>query len=74
MGWLAVVAIRPLAEAVSPGTLLWLVAGGVSYTVGTAFFHSRRVPFAHAIWHLFVLAGSTCHFIAVLSQLLLPPA
>jgi hemolysin III len=65
MGWLVVVAAGPMVQALSTGTLLLLVAGGVAYTAGTLFYHNRRVPFAHAIWHLFVLAGSVCHAIAV---------
>jgi hemolysin III len=68
MGWLAIVAVRPVLELLSAPTLLWLLAGGLSYTLGTAFFHSRRIPFAHAVWHLFVLVGSACHFVAVASQ------
>ncbi|HEX6071175.1 MAG TPA: hemolysin III family protein [Longimicrobiaceae bacterium] len=68
MGWLSIVAARPFLQALSPETLLWLLAGGLSYTMGTAFYHSRRIPFAHAVWHLFVLAGSACHFVAVASQ------
>ena len=64
MGWIAVVAIRPLLQALPwPGFLL-LLAGGLFYTLGVAFFASRR-EYAHAIWHLFVLAGSVCHFLAV---------
>src|SRR5690606_34794535 len=68
MGWLVVVAVRPFVEAVPLETLLWLLAGGLAYTMGTAFYHCRRIPFSHAVWHLFVLAGSACHFIAVASQ------
>jgi hemolysin III len=64
MGWLAVIAVVPLMRALSTTTLAWLVAGGVTYTIGTAFYLSRRT-YAHAIWHLFVLAGSVCHAIAV---------
>ncbi len=65
MGWLVVVAIEPMTRAVDPATLGWLVAGGVAYTAGTLFYHNRRIPFAHAIWHLFVIAGSVCHALAV---------
>ena len=65
MGWLAVVAIVPMVQRLSPATLAWIVAGGVTYTAGTVFYHSRRIPYAHAIWHLFVLAGSVCHYAAV---------
>jgi hemolysin III len=68
MGWMAVVAARPLLEALPVGVLAWTVVGGLCYTAGTLFYHSDRVPYAHAIWHLFVLGGSTCHFFAVLSQ------
>ncbi|MBR9988992.1 MAG: hemolysin III family protein [Gemmatimonadetes bacterium] len=65
MGWLVVVAAGPLVRALDPVALAWLVVGGLAYTGGTAFYHSRRVPYAHAVWHLFVLAGSVCHAIAV---------
>jgi hemolysin III len=65
MGWLVVVAAVPMLQAVSAAVLAWLVAGGVAYTAGTLFYHQRRLPFAHAIWHLFVIAGSVCHVIAV---------
>jgi len=70
MGWMAVVATGPMLRAVPVSALLWLVAGGLSYTVGTYFYLNRRIPYAHAIWHLFVLGGSVCHFVAVLSQVL----
>jgi hemolysin III len=68
MGWLSIVAIQPILQTLSADTLLWLLAGGLAYTIGTAFYHSRRIPFAHAVWHLFVMAGSACHFVAVASQ------
>ena len=64
MGWLVLVAIVPLIRALSPVTLGWLFAGGVTYTLGTLFYHSSR-RHAHAIWHVFVLGGSICHAIAV---------
>jgi hemolysin III len=66
MGWLAVVAVKPLLANLPPGGLFWLVAGGLSYTVGTVFYLLKRLPYSHAIWHLFVLGGTTCHFFAVL--------
>jgi hemolysin III len=66
MGWLVLIAIVPLVRALDAGTLAWLVAGGITYTAGTLFYHSRRL-YAHAIWHLFVLGGSVCHAIAVAS-------
>lgn len=72
MGWLALAAAGPLVRALPTQALLWLLAGGLAYTVGTLFFHSRRLPFAHAIWHVFVLAGSACHFVAVAMQVLSP--
>ncbi|MFD0895783.1 hemolysin III family protein [Luteolibacter ambystomatis] len=70
MGWLAVIAIGPMMKALPPGGLAWLVAGGLSYTLGTIFFAWRRLPFNHAIWHLFVLAGSACHVAAVVLYIL----
>jgi hemolysin III len=69
MGWLVLLAIGPLVRTLEPGALAWLVAGGACYTGGTLFFHSRRVPFAHAVWHVFVLGGSACHGVAVALQL-----
>jgi hemolysin III len=69
MGWLALVAIGPLVERIPPDGLLLLFAGGAAYTVGAAFFLlDNRVRYAHFVWHLFVLAGSTCHFFAALNH------
>lgn len=65
MGWLVIIALEPLLQAVSVATLAWLFAGGVLYTAGTYFYHLERWPHAHAVWHLFVLGGSISHFIAV---------
>jgi len=65
MGWLILIAAVPTIRALSPLTLAWLFAGGVAYTSGTFFYHNRRIPYAHAIWHVFVLAGSVSHGIAV---------
>lgn len=70
MGWLVVIAIEPLMKALPQGAFAWLMAGGIAYTLGTVFYMSRRLPYAHAIWHGFVLAGSVCHFAAVLIQVL----
>ena len=50
-------------------SIAWMIAGGVAYTAGTAFYHARRLPYAHAVWHLFVLTGSVCHGVAVGVQL-----
>ena len=66
MGWLVVMAIRPLRLRVPTAGLVLLVLGGLAYTTGVAFFAAKRMPFAHFVWHLFVLAGTTCHFFAVL--------
>lgn len=65
MGWLAVVGLDPLLSAAPPGCLLWMAAGGLCYTGGVAFYAWDRLPFNHAIWHLFVLAGSVCHYLAL---------
>jgi hemolysin III len=65
MGWLVLVAIRPLWHGVPLSGLLWLLGGGVAYTVGVGFFSAKRMPYRHLVWHLFVLAGSFCHFVAV---------
>jgi len=65
MGWLVVIAIRPLVVAVSTGVLVLIVTGGLAYTLGLAFYGWRRLPYGHAVWHLFVLAGSVLHYMAV---------
>jgi hemolysin III len=67
MGWLAVVAIKPLMQALSPFELAWLVAGGLCYTGGVVFYLWKSRPYTHAIWHVFVFAGVACHFVTVLS-------
>jgi hemolysin III len=66
MGWAAVAAFRPLLAAVPPVGLLLLAAGGIAYTVGIVFYVRRGLPYGHAVWHMFVLAGSLLHFFAVL--------
>jgi hemolysin III len=66
MGWVAMVGVKPMLEAVAPGGLALLLAGGLAYTLGVFFYVWRRIPYHHAIWHLFVLAGSACHYFAVL--------
>ena len=66
MGWSAVLALEPLASALGPGGLGWLLAGGIFYTVGIVFFVlDRRLRHGHGIWHLFVIAGSTLHYVTV---------
>lgn len=66
MGWLAIVAIKPMIAAMPIGGWVWLVGGGLAYTGGVVFFLWDRLPFNHAIWHLFVIAGSVCHFLLML--------
>ncbi|MEN8151168.1 MAG: hemolysin III family protein [Planctomycetota bacterium] len=66
MGWMAVVAGRPLLGALDTVGLVLLFAGGLCYTLGVVFYVWRRLPFHHAVWHVFVLGGSACHFFAVL--------
>ncbi|MEN5427208.1 hemolysin III family protein [Stenotrophomonas pennii] len=70
MGWLIVVAIKPMLAAIDLWTLGWLLAGGLSYTLGTYFYHRESIRYSHAIWHLFVIGGSVCHFVAVTAQVL----
>ena len=69
MGWLIVLAGKPLFVALSGPTLAWLFAGGAAYSLGTVFYMMRR-GWAHPVWHGFVLAGSACHFVAVSMQVL----
>jgi hemolysin III len=64
-GWLAVIFVRPLALAIPLSALLCLIAGGIAYTAGTLFFANERLRYGHFVWHLFVLAGTSCHFAAV---------
>jgi len=66
MGWCVVVAVKPLLAAVAPGGIVLLAAGGLAYSGGVAFYLWRRLPYHHAIWHAFVLAGSAFHYAAVL--------
>ena len=68
MGWLVLLAIRPVMAALDGWTFGWLVAGGVAYTLGTVFYHRPSMRYSHAVWHLFVVAGTVCHYIAVLAQ------
>ncbi|MCW7463395.1 hemolysin III family protein [Leptospira sp. 3 VSF25] len=66
MGWLAIFVIKDIRAAIGVGGMSWLVAGGLSYTFGVIFYLWDRLPMNHAIWHLFVLSGSICHFFAIL--------
>ncbi len=67
MGWLVVIAFQPLLRHVPLSSLAWLVAGGLAYTGGVYFFVSKRTRYTHFVWHLFVLLGTACHFLAVFS-------
>jgi hemolysin III len=67
MGWIVLVAIKPLVEALPRESLILLFTGGIAYSVGTVFYLWKRLPYHHAVWHLFVLTGSICHFFAVLA-------
>lgn len=67
MGWLVVIAAKPLMLQVPNWGLFWLGAGGVAYTAGVGFYVARRMRYAHFLWHLFVLAGTACHVVAVLN-------
>lgn len=66
MGWVVVVAVKPLLTALAPGGLVLLLLGGIAYTAGIGFYVWHRLPYNHAVWHLFVLAGTVLHFFAVL--------
>lgn len=66
MGWIGLIAARPFFDSLPGGALWWLMAGGVAYTAGIVFYLWDHLPFNHAIWHVFVMAGTTCHFFAIL--------
>lgn len=66
MGWLILIAVKPLWLRVPSWGLFWLFAGGIAYTVGVVFYAAKRVSYSHFVWHLFVITGTACHFIAVL--------
>ncbi|KYZ77670.1 hemolysin D [Anaerosporomusa subterranea] len=70
MGWLLLVFIKPIIATLPTAGFGWLLAGGIFYTAGSVFYLWRRLPYHHAIWHLFVLAGSFSHFISVLYYVL----
>jgi len=67
---LVVIALKPLLATVPMPGLIWLLLGGLSYTVGVLFYLWKKLPFHHAVWHLFVLVGSGCHYFAVLFYVL----
>ena len=65
MGWLVLIAFKPLLAALPRAGFIWLLAGGACYSAGTIFYLWKRLPYHHAVWHLFVLGGSACHWVAV---------
>lgn len=65
MGWMVLLAVGPMIRQMDGSVIAWLAAGGVAYSGGTVFYHNRRLAYAHAVWHVFVLAGSACHGLAV---------
>ena len=70
MGWLICVAFRPMMQVISTEALAWLIAGGLCYTGGVFFYLRRNMRYSHLTWHLFVMAGSLCHVIAVITGVL----
>ena len=72
MAWAGVVAVKPVLAQVPAAGLFWLVVGGLMYMLGVVFYASKRIPHHHAIWHIFVMGGSTCHYVAVLYAVILP--
>jgi hemolysin III len=74
MGWVGMVAFKPLSAHLETGGMALLIAGGVAYTAGVPFYLARRMPYHHTIWHFFVLAGSVLHYLAVLLYVIPDPA
>ena len=69
MGWLVVIAVKPLLAVADRGMMVWLVIGGLSYTLGVIFYAAKRMPYHHAIWHLFVIGGSITQYFGILFHL-----
>lgn len=65
MGWLIIIAFKPIVFSIPTYGFVWLLVGGLFYTTGTIFYMAKKFPFSHAIWHMFVLAGSICHFLSI---------
>jgi len=72
MGWLCIVALKPMFVLLSPGALALLAAGCMLSTAGVVFYHSKLSPYSHAIWRPFVVAGSICHYLAIALYVLVP--
>ena len=73
MGWLGVIAAYPMVQNLSLGGIAWVLGGGLCYTAGVGLYSWRRLPYNHFIWHLFVLGGAACHFVAILLYVLPMP-
>jgi hemolysin III len=65
MGWASVFIVRDMVDSLSHSAIVWLVAGGLCYTVGAVFYALKKIPYTHAIWHVFVLAGAACQALAI---------
>ncbi len=72
MGWVAIIAIKPMLAMIPSAGLWWILAGGLCYTLGVPFYMMKRTRYTHAVWHVFVLAGSACHFWSVLHYAMQP--
>lgn len=72
LGWMIVVAVKPLLESVNPAGLWWLLTGGLLYSLGVIFYVRKQMLYHHAIWHVFVLGGSAAHYLAVIYGVILP--
>lgn len=73
MGWLAVIVAPQMIAAIGTGGMIWLIAGGLCYTVGAVFYAADRLPFNHTVWHVFVLGGGICHFLGIVWHVLPVP-
>ena len=69
MGWMVVIAIKPMITMLPFGFIVWIVLGGLSYTIGIIFFAVDKIPYNHVIWHLFVIGGSISHFFGMIFYL-----
>ena len=71
MGWLIVIASKPMMNTLPPGLFMWLLLGGLIYTLGIVFYICKKIPFNHGIWHIFVLGGTIIHYLGILFHLAL---
>ena len=70
MGWLMIIVTPQLVDVIGRDGMAWVIAGGLCYTLGAIFYIAKRIRFTHAVWHFFVLAGSACHFVAIVRYVL----